>query len=81
MKPLISAKEAFENKIADKVIPFKDLEKVIVEISQQFKNINKKTLSGTKKLTNYSLNDLKAYLKFETEEIVKIGQQENFGDQ
>jgi hypothetical protein len=52
-----------------------------VEISQQFKNINKKTLSGTKKLTNYSLNDLKAYLKFETEEIVKIGQQENFGDQ
>jgi enoyl-CoA hydratase/carnithine racemase len=81
MKPLISAKEAFENKIADKVIPLKDLEKAIVEISQQFKNINKKTLSGTKKLTNYSLNDLKAYLKFETEEIVKIGQQENFGDQ
>jgi enoyl-CoA hydratase/carnithine racemase len=81
LKSVIDAKEALENKIADLVVPAEKLEISALAVSQRLGMLDKKTLSGTKRLTNYSLDELKSYLKFETEEIIKIGQQDEFADQ
>lgn len=81
LKSVIDAKDALENKIADLVVPAEKLEISALAVSQRLGMLDKKTLSGTKRLTNYSLDELKSYLKFETEEIIKIGQQDEFADQ
>ncbi|MDY0360281.1 MAG: enoyl-CoA hydratase/isomerase family protein [Desulforegulaceae bacterium] len=81
MQPVINAEEALENKIADLVVPVENLESSALEVSKKLAQIQKKTLTGTKRLINYSLKDLKSYLKFETEEIIKIGQQDEFFNQ
>lgn len=81
MKNKISAFEAFENGIADRIVDPNELEKAAMEISALFNQVPDQTKSGVKKLANYSLSGLKEYLEYETEEIIKLGHRENFRNQ
>lgn len=81
LKHSISSQEALDNRIADRVVAPVDLETTAMDVARAFGQIPNQTLFGVKKLTNYSLKDLKDYLEFETGEIIKIGHREQFSDQ
>lgn len=81
LKQVITAKESLENGIADRVVAPEDLESTAMDCARKFSQIPWQTLLGVKKLTNYSLYDLKYYLEYETEEIIKIGNMEQFSNQ
>ena len=44
-------------------------------------NVIDQTLFGVKRLVNFKFDELKSYLEYETEQILKIGQDKNFSDQ
>jgi enoyl-CoA hydratase/carnithine racemase len=81
LKSRITSEEALENFIADRVVAPEDLETTAMGIARTFSQISDPTLSGVKRLTRYSMKQLKDYLEYETEEIVKVGRRDRFGDQ
>ncbi|MFC1531796.1 enoyl-CoA hydratase/isomerase family protein [Thermodesulfobacteriota bacterium] len=68
----ITAHEALKLGIIDEVVPIDDLEEAAFEAAQRFIAIPFSTLSGIKKLINYSIHDLKSYLELENGELLKI---------
>lgn len=68
----INAIEALELGIVDQVVPYKDLEKTAIQLALRLSNRSIRSLAGIKRLINYSLKDLKEYLSFENQEIVRI---------
>ena len=68
----ITAHEALKLGIVDRVVPFDNLESETLKIAHRFSERPSSTLSGTKRLLNYPVNDLKEYLEFENQELFKI---------
>ena len=68
----ISAAEARKYGIVDKVVPRTALESTALRAAQRISQIQPRTLSGVKRLTNYSLQELKVYLARETDELQRV---------
>ena len=68
----IPAYEALRLGIVDRVVSFKELEREALELSHRFCQIPSPTLTGFKRLLNYSMKDLEDYLAFENDEFMKI---------
>ncbi|CAN2047412.1 Enoyl-CoA hydratase/isomerase family protein [Candidatus Magnetomoraceae bacterium gMMP-1] len=67
----ITANEAFNLGIVDKVVPFNELENEAIKRAKQFAQCPPGSSAGIKRLVNYSIKDLKEYLEFETKELLK----------
>jgi len=70
----LSAREALKLGILDKIVPNPGLEEAALKAAHRFGQIPSRTLSGIKKLVNYSIQDLEDYLKTENQEIWKISE-------
>ena len=68
----INADEALRLGLVDKIVPVEKLEEATLEMAQQLARKPARTLTVAKKLLNYSIKDLKDYLDFENQEILKI---------
>jgi len=68
----ISANEALTLGIVDKVVPLDKLEEAALNVAHRFGKKSARSLTGVKKLLNYSKKDLNDYLEFEKEELMKI---------
>jgi len=67
----INASEALEIGIVDQVVPYDKLEATAIQTAQEWTQGSTRTLMGIKRLLNYSLKELKDYLDFETNELLK----------
>ena len=70
----LSAREAFELGVLDQIVPEPWLEESALKAAHRFGEIPRRTLSGIKKLVNYSIHDLKDYLETENQEVWKAGE-------
>ena len=68
----ISAHDALELGLVNEVVPCETLEYAALKKAQYFAQQPASSLTGTKKLLNYSLNDLKESLNFENRTLVDI---------
>ena len=68
----ITADQALELGLVNKVVPFDELRETALRIAQDFAKKPRRSIAGAKKLLNYSLKDLEEYLDFETRELGKI---------
>jgi enoyl-CoA hydratase/carnithine racemase len=68
----ITAQEALRLGIVDKVVASSNLEEAALKTAQNFAQKPAGSLSGVKRLLNYSMRDLKDYLEFENEELFRI---------
>lgn len=68
----ISAQEALRLGIVNKVVPSGEFEEAVLKIAQRFAQKPARSLSGVKRLLNYSKKDLGDYLEFENEELFRI---------
>ena len=73
----ITAHEALRLGIVDKVVPPEKVEEAALEMAHRFGQIPAPTLSGVKKLLNYSMNDLGDYLELENQELLRIIESSN----
>ena len=67
----ITADEAMEIGIVDKVVAQDKLEQAALDAAQRFAQKPARSLAGLKKLINYSMNDLKDYMALEHKELIK----------
>jgi 2-(1,2-epoxy-1,2-dihydrophenyl)acetyl-CoA isomerase len=71
----ITANEALELGLIDKVVPFNELRDASFAVAEQFACKPTRSLRCCKRLLNFSVRELRSYLEFETSEITKmIGQ-------
>jgi enoyl-CoA hydratase/carnithine racemase len=68
----ITAQEALRLGMVDKVVALSNLEEVVIKTAQHFAQKPAGSLSGVKRLLNYSMRDLKDCLEFENEELFRI---------
>jgi len=68
----ITAHEAISLGIADQIAPLGKLEETALEVAQRFSQKPASSVSGIKRLLNYSRKDLEDYLKFENKELSGI---------
>ena len=68
----ITAQEALRLGIVDKVVASSSFEEASLKTAQHFAQKPAGSLSGVKRLLNYSKRDLKDYLEFENEELFRI---------
>jgi enoyl-CoA hydratase/carnithine racemase len=68
----LSAQDALELGIVDRVVPHKTLEETALQIAKNFALRKTRSLAGLKRLIHYSMKDLEGYLKFETQELMKL---------
>ena len=68
----ITAQEAMRLGIVDKVVPLGELEEAALKVAQSFAQKPATTLSGVKRLLNYSMKDLQGYLDLENQELIKM---------
>ena len=66
-----NAIEALELGIVDQVVPNKELEKTAIQLALRLANRPTRSLAGIKRLINYSMKDLRDYLSFESQELLK----------
>lgn len=69
---VVTAHEALELGIVDKVVPHNELDDVTVKTAKHFAQSPTTSLAGTKKLLNYSLKDLNDHLEYENHELLNI---------
>ncbi|WP_054032016.1 enoyl-CoA hydratase/isomerase family protein [Desulfatitalea tepidiphila] len=81
LKQRITAAEALENRIADRVVPPADLETAALEAARKLGQIPDQTLFGIKRLANFTFRELKNYLEYETQQILKLCHRQQFSDQ
>ena len=67
----LSAQDALELGIVDQVVPQKELEKTALQIAKNFASRKMRSMVGLKRLINYSMKDLKSYLSFENQELMR----------
>jgi 2-(1,2-epoxy-1,2-dihydrophenyl)acetyl-CoA isomerase len=67
----ISALEAFEMGIVDQMVAYDKLEETAIQIAQEWAKRSIRSLVGIKRLINYSIKDLRDYLSFESQELLK----------
>ena len=68
----ISAEQALAYGIVNKVVPVNRLEEEALAVALEMSTIPQQTLSGVKKLLNYSINELDQCLELENQELRKI---------
>jgi len=68
----ITADEALELRIVDKVVPKEELENAALDTARRFAQKPARSLAGLKKLINHSMIDLKDYLAIEYKELIKV---------
>ncbi len=68
----ITAQEALRLGIVDKVVPLGEFEEAVLRIVRSFAQKPGRSLSGVKRLLNYSKKDLGDYLEFENDELLRI---------
>jgi 2-(1,2-epoxy-1,2-dihydrophenyl)acetyl-CoA isomerase len=68
----ITAGEALSYGIVDKVVPAAELEQAALDTARKIDNIDHRTLRGVKRLTRFSVKDLKDYLTLETNELLRV---------
>ena len=68
----ITAQEALELGLVDTVAPVTELEQTAIEVAEELRKIPLSTISGIKRLKNYSMHDLESYLELENEELRKV---------
>ena len=68
----IKAYELLRLKLVDKVASFNKLSSAALDIAKKFSSKSATSLVGVKRLVNYSLKDLRDYLGFENEQLIKI---------
>jgi enoyl-CoA hydratase/carnithine racemase len=74
----ISSHEAIKYGIVDQVVPLERLEEAALEIAHRFGQLHPRSLSGIKRLVNYSSKDLKEYLEMENQQIAGIVDSHDF---
>lgn len=79
LKDEITAAEALDFGIVDRVVPKTDLRETAIEVARRFSRRSGKTLSGIKRLMNYTVKDLADYLEYENQEIFRIVDSPEFG--
>lgn len=67
----ITPDEAKALGFVDKVVAPENLEKTALDVARRFAQKPARSLAGLKKLINYSLMDLKDYMAFEYQELIK----------
>ncbi len=67
----ISAQDALKMGIVDMVVKMDSLEESAIQKARQFSRKPKSTLTGVKRLLNYSLKDLEDYLNMENQELTR----------
>ncbi len=77
----ITAEQAHQYGIANQLVSPEKLEDEAMQVAQRFSQVPQRTLAGVKRLTNYSIGELKEYLEFETKNITIIGNNVRFDDQ
>lgn len=68
----ISADEALKYGIVDKVVAGGQLEQAALETAEKVKKLDHRTLRGVKRLTKYSMKNLRDYLTQETNELLRV---------
>lgn len=68
----LSAQEDLELGIVDQVTPQKRLQETAFQMAKSFTSRNTRSLVGLKRIISYSIKDLKDYLDFENQEIMKL---------
>jgi len=68
----INAYELLRLKLVDKVVSFNKLSCAALDIAKKFSGKSSTSLVGVKRLVNYSLKDLKDYLEYENEQLIKV---------
>ena len=68
----MDAYQLLQLKLADKIVPFSQLRYAALETARTFSGKSGASLTGVKRLVNYSLKDLKDYLEFENEQLLQI---------
>lgn len=68
----LSAQDALKLGIVDQVVPEKKLGETALRIAKHFASIKACSLVGLKRLLCYSMKDLKGYLIFENQELMKL---------
>lgn len=61
----IDAEEAYRMKLVDQVVPMKELDVAAMETAHRFSHFPQRYISGVKKLLNYDVDELKAFLEYE----------------
>lgn len=67
----ITAQEALKLGLVDKVVSVGKLEETAIKVAKDFRKAPLPTISGVKRLINYSIHDLESYLELENEELRK----------
>jgi len=67
----VNAIEAVELGIVDQVVPMDKLEETAIQLALEWTKRPMRSLAGIKRLINYSLKDLKEYLSYESQELLK----------
>ena len=68
----LPASTALEMGLVNRIVPEKDLEDAALETAYSFGQNRISSLTGIKKLVNYSYKELKEFLEFENQELMKI---------
>jgi len=68
----ITAHEALDLGIVDEVVANEQLEEAALQLARRLALIPATTLTGIKRILNYSIKDFKDYLAFENQELLKI---------
>lgn len=68
----LTAHESLELGIVDQVVPQKQLEETAVQIALSFAAKQTRALASLKRLIGYSMKDLRDYLNFENQEIMRM---------
>ena len=68
----LSAQDALELGIVDQLVHHQKLEEAALQIAKNFAAKKTRSLSGLKRLIRYSMKDLKDYLCFENQELMRL---------
>ena len=74
----LTAQEALRLGIVDKVVALSALEEAALKTAQHFAQKPAGSLSGVKRLLNYSMREIEGYLEFENEELFRIVMSDDF---
>ncbi|MFZ2632317.1 MAG: enoyl-CoA hydratase/isomerase family protein [Desulfosalsimonadaceae bacterium] len=67
-----TAREAMAYGIVDRIVPAAGFQAEVLRVAQQFGEVPGNTITGLKRLIQFSANDLKDYLEYENQEFFKI---------
>jgi 2-(1,2-epoxy-1,2-dihydrophenyl)acetyl-CoA isomerase len=68
----LSAREAFDLGLVDEIVAEEQLKEAALRLARRLALKPATTLTGIKRILNYSMKDLKDYLEFENQELLKL---------